>query len=482
MISSVYDLLPVLPEMFITLMIMVVMMADLFLGKRLPNIAYALTQLTLVVCMYLSVKVFNYQTEIIFNNSFIIDHVASILKVVIYATTFLALLYARDYVTESRLAAGEYYLLMLFVVLGMMVLVSAYSFITVFIGLELLSLPLYALIAMQRGSSICTEAAMKYFVLGSAASGFMLYGMSMLYGMTGSVGISEVMHALTTVSVEKEIVLALGLVFIVSAVAFKLGAVPFHMWIPDVYEGSPLSVTLIIASAVKLAAFALVVRLLINAMPSLVIQWQQVLMAIAILSMALGNLVAIVQTNIRRMLAYSSIAHIGYMMLGLVSGISIGFGAALFYVIVYAIMSLGAFGILVLLSQSGHDIQTVNDLRGLNARNPWLAFLMLLVMFSMAGVPPSVGFFAKIAVLEALVQVHLVWLAALALIFAIIGAYYYLRVVKVMYFDAPEHDAAITVTGHTKQLGISVNCLLVLILGILPTGLFQVCQLAFAGN
>jgi NADH-quinone oxidoreductase subunit N len=306
--------------------------------------------------------------------------------------------------------------------------------------------------------------------------------MSMLNGLTGSLNITEVTQALTTLGIEKQVILSLGLVFVIAAVAFKLGAVPFHMWIPDVYEGSPLSVTLVIASATKLAAFALVVRLLIDAMPAVIAQWQHVLMVIAIASMALGNLVAIVQTNIRRMLAYSSIAHIGYMTLGLVSGVSIGFGASLFYIIVYAIMALGAFGILVLLSQAGHDVQTVDDLRGLNAKNPWLAFLMLLVMFSMAGVPPSAGFFAKIAVLESLVRVHLVWLAALALIFAIVGAYYYLRVVKVMYFDAPETTTPITIEGYGQQLGISVNCLLVLILGILPVGLFQICQLAFAGN
>lgn len=471
--------IPALPEIFLSLMLVIVMMVELFGGRRFKNAAFGLTQLTLVGCTILTVHLFHHNTQIAFNNSFIVDHVACVLKVFIYSTTFLSLLYSYNFVRERGIDEGEYYLLVLFAVLGMMVLVSAYSFITLFIGLELLSLPLYALIAMQRNSAICSEAAMKYFVMGSIASGFLLYGMSMVYGVTSSLTIGDIAQIIPNLGSNQQAVLVLGLVFIVAAAAFKLGAVPFHMWIPDIYEGSPISVTLIIASASKLAAFALAVRLLIDALPAFTIEWQHVLMVIAILSMALGNIVAIVQTNIKRMLAYSSIAHIGYMSLGLVSGTASGYGSAMFYIIVYSIMSLGAFGVLALLSRGGYEIQSIDDLKGLNVRNSWLAFLMLLVMFSMAGIPPSAGFFAKIAVLESLVKVHLVWLAALALVFAIVGAYYYLRVVKTMYFDAPEENTAIVIDGVGKQLGISVNCLLVLALGILPTGLFQVCLASF---
>jgi NADH-quinone oxidoreductase subunit N len=478
---TVTQLIPAMPEIFITAMILIILLVDLFWGERLRNLTFMLTQLTLVICTFLSVNLFHYQTEIVFNNSFIIDHMGCVLKVFIYATTFLALLYSHNFIRQKGLAEGQYYLLTLFVVLGMMVLVSAYSFITLFLGLELLSLPLYAMIAMQRNSAECAEAALKYFVLGSTASAFLLFGMSMLYGATGSLTIPDVMQAIAASNNTQLTVLVLGLVFVIAAAAFKLGAVPFHMWIPDIYEGSPLPVTLIIASATKIAAFALAIRLLVDALPALTSQWQHILMVISILSMAIGNIVAIVQSNIRRMLAYSSIAHIGYMLLGLVSGIASGFGAAMFYTLVYAIMSLGAFGVLMLLSRTGFEVQSIDDLRGLNARNPWLAFLMLLVMFSMAGIPPSAGFFAKISVLVSLVHVHLVWLAALALIFAIIGAYYYLRVVKVMYFDAPEDHTMVVIDGFGKQLGISVNCLMVLALGIIPTGLFQVCLAAFAG-
>lgn len=473
------NVIPALPEIFLTIMLVIVMMVELFGGRRFKYAAFGLTQLTLVGCTLLTIQLFHHDTQIAFNNSFIVDHVACVLKVFIYSTTFLSLLYSYNFVRERGIDEGEYYLLVLFAVLGMMVLVSAYSFITLFIGLELLSLPLYALIAMQRNSSICSEAAMKYFVMGSIASGFLLYGMSMVYGATSSLTIGDIAQIIPNLGASQQAVLVLGLVFIVAAVAFKLGAVPFHMWIPDIYEGSPISVTLIIASASKLAAFGLAVRLLVDALPAFTIEWQHVLMVIAILSMALGNIVAIVQTNIKRMLAYSSIAHIGYMSLGFVSGTASGYGSAMFYIIVYSIMSLGAFGVLALLSRGGYEIQTVEDLRGLNVRNSWLAFLMLLVMFSMAGIPPSAGFFAKIAVLESLVKVHLVWLAALALVFAIVGAYYYLRVVKTMYFDAPEDTSPVVIDGAGKQLGISVNCLLVLALGILPTGLFQVCLASF---
>ena len=477
---AIPQLISAIPEFVMSGMIFVILLADLFVSHRFRHLVFNLTQLTLVACAVLTLIVFHHETVITFNSSFIVDQIATILKLFIYGLTFLCLLYSQTLIaSKDEEQVGAHYILILFSVLGMMVLISAYSFITLFLGLELLSLPLYALIAMNKSSPYSAEAALKYFVLGATASALLLFGMSIIYGLTGQLTLGGIAQATTLLAFGQQSLLILGLIFITGAVAFKLGAVPFHMWIPDVYEGTELSVTLIIATGVKVAAFALLVRLLVEALPAATLQWTHLCMALAILSMSIGNIAAIIQTNIRRMLAYSSMAHMGYLLLGFVSGTEAGFGAAMFYMLVYAIMSLGAFAVLTLMSRAGAEVNTIHDLRGLNTRHPWLAFLMLIIMFSMAGIPPSAGFFAKIAVLMSLVHVHLVWLAALALLFAVMGAYYYLRVVKTMYFDLPDNQTPIVIDGMSKQIAITVNGLFIVVLGVLPVGLFHLCELAF---
>lgn len=479
MLFQAPNFIPALPEIFLFVMTMVVLLVELFQNCKYKSLGYYLTQLTLIGALVLAINTYQFQTVITFHGNYIIDHAACVLKIFVYAMTFFVLLYSRQYIDSCQFPKTEYHVLTLIIVLGMSVLISAYSFITVYLGLELLSLPLYAMIAFKRESATCSEAAMKYFIMGAIASGMLLYGISMLYGMTDSLVISNVVQKVATADLSTNLVMLFGLVFVIAGVMFKLGAVPFHMWVPDVYDGAPNSVTLFLASAIKLVGFALAMRLLIDTLNIFHPSWQHVIIAISVLSMALGNLVAIVQTNIKRMLAYSSIAHMGYMLLGFISGTSFGYGAAMFYMIAYAIMSLGAFGLITLLSNSEYEITDIRDLKGLNSRNAWLAFLMLLVMFSMAGIPPSVGFFAKIAVLESVIGVHLVWLAAVALIFAIVGAYYYIRVVKTMYFDEPDETSPLVLRGSVNNIALGVNCLAVLVLGILPTGLMNLCIHAF---
>ena len=364
------------------------------------------------------------------------DMLSTVLKVFIFLISFIAFLYSRDYLRSRELFRGEYFVLGLFAVLGMMVMVSAHSFLTIYLGLELLSLSLYALVALQRDSNTAVEAAMKYFVLGALASGMLLYGMSMLYGATASLDIAKVSAAIAQAS-SHDIVLVLGLVFVIVGLAFKLGAVPFHMWIPDVYHGAPTSVTLFIGTVPKIAAFALLIRLLAEGLGGLHGDWQGMLIILAVLSMAIGNVLAIAQANLKRMLAYSTISHVGFLLLGVLAGTPSGYAASMFYVLVYALMALGGFGMILLLSRAGFEADRLEDFRGLNERSPWLAFMMLILMFSMAGVPPTLGFFAKFYVLQEIVNVGLVWLAVVGVAFSIIGAFYYIRIVKLMYFDRP---------------------------------------------
>jgi NADH-quinone oxidoreductase subunit N len=388
----------------------------------------------------------------------------------------MMLVYSRAYLTLRGLFSGEFLALTLFATLGMMVMISANHFLTLYLGLELLSLSLYAMVALQRDSAIATEAAMKYFILGALASGLLLYGMSMLYGATGSLELGVVSNAIQSGGTNKTL-LVFGLVFVVSGLAFKLGAVPFHMWVPDVYQGAPTAMTMFIGTAPKLAAFAFVARILIEGLQPLVQHWSGMLIILAIASMALGNLTAIAQTNLKRMFAYSTIAHMGFLLLGLLSGGIEGYGASMFYAIVYVLMSLGSFGMIMLLSRLGFEADTLNDFKGLNQRSPWLAFMMLLLMFSMAGVPPTVGFYAKFSVLNAVVQSGHIWLAVVAVLFSLIGAFYYLRIVKLMYFDAPESNSPISL-GQDTALLISMNGLGVLLLGLLPGALMSVCAVA----
>jgi len=340
-------------------------------------------------------------------------------------------------------------------------------------GLEILSLSLYAMVALQRDSAIATEAAMKYFILGALASGMLLYGMSMLYGATGSLEVNAVSAAITQ-GVPNTALLAFGLAFIVAGLAFKLGAVPFHMWVPDVYHGAPTAMTMLIGTAPKLAAFAFLMRILAEGLQPLLNHWSGMLAILAVLSMALGNVAAIAQTNIKRMFAYSTIAHMGFLLLGVLSGTLDGYSSAMFYAVIYVLMSLGGFGMIMLLSRAGFEADSLDDFKGLNQRSPWLAFIMLLLMFSMAGVPPTVGFYAKFSVLQAAVNAGHIPLVVMAVLFSLIGAFYYLRIVKLMYFDAPESHAPIAMAPDSSLL-ISFNGIAVLLLGILPGNLMLVC-------
>jgi NADH-quinone oxidoreductase subunit N len=355
-------------------------------------------------------------------------------------------------------------------------MVSGQNMLTLYVGLELLSLSLYALVALDRDNARATEAAMKYFVLGALASGMLLYGMSMIYGMTGSLNISDINNALMN-GVSIHSVLILGLVFIVAGLAFKLGAVPFQMWVPDVYEGSPTAVTMLISSVPKLAAFAFIIRMLVQALPTLAVDWQQMLMIMAVLSIIIGNVTAIAQTNIKRMLAYSTISHVGFVLFGLMSASINGFVSALFYVASYVIMTLAGFGIILLLSRKGFEAEKLSDLKGLNQRSPWHAFLMLIVMFSMAGVPPTLGFYAKFTVLQAALQAGYLWLVVFAVLMAVVGAYYYLRVIKLMYFDEPEDHHPIE-APLDMRIVLSVNAVALLVVGLMPQGLMTLCWYA----
>ncbi len=402
-----------------------------------------------------------------------------LLKLCIYLASAAVFLYSRDYLRRRDLFKGEYYVLGLFGVLGMMIMVSAHSLLSVYLGLEMLSLSLYALVAIDRDSPVASEAAMKYFVLGSLASGMLLYGISMVYGATGSIDIQLLADAVAKQGLGNP-VLVFGLVFLVVGLSFKLGAVPFHMWVPDVYQGAPTSVTLYIGSAPKLAAFALVMRILVDGLGTLQADWQQMLIILAMLSMMLGNLVAIAQSNIKRMLAYSTISHVGFLLLGILAGTPEGYAAAMFYTIVYVLMAVGAFGVLLVLSRTGFEAENIDDFKGLNDRNPWLAFLMMVIMMSMAGVPFMVGFYAKWMVLQSIVDIGLVWLAILGVLFSVIGAFYYLRVVKCLYFDKPEDNTPIEMSRDTEVV-ISANGLLLVVLGLYPTALMSLCSTALLG-
>ena len=388
-------------------------------------------------------------------------------------------LYSRDYIKARDINKGEYYVLGLFGMLGMMIMVSAHSLLTIYLGLELLSLSLYALVAFQRDNSVAAEAAMKYFVLGAIASGMLLYGMSMLYGVTHSLDIGTISSYIAGQK-DQSMVLSFGLVFVVVGLAFKLGAVPFHMWLPDVYHGAPTSVTLYIGTAPKIAAFAMTIRLLVDGMQGLSADWQQMFMVLAVLSLAIGNVVAIAQTNIKRMLAYSTISHVGFLVLGILAATREGYIASMFYTVTYAIMALGAFGLIIVLSRKGYESDSLDDFKGLSERSPWLAFLMLIIMFSMAGVPPTVGFYAKLMVLEAVLNVKMLWIAIVAVLFSVIGAFYYLRIIKLMYFDKPADDAGEIKASFDTRVIVSSNGILVLLLGLFPGGLIALCQLAFA--
>lgn len=470
-----------LPEMFLLGMACFILMADVFLAERYRIATFFLVQLTLIAAFVLTLPQFRdySQPVITFSGNYVVDKLAVLTKLFVYLFSFFAFAYAREYITTRKMARSEYYILGLFAVLGMSIMASAYSFLTIYLGLELLSISLYVMVAMHKEVEPAVEAAMKYFVLGALASGMLLYGISLLYGVTASIELNAVAEALQS---QHNIVPIVALMFVLGGLVFKFGAVPFHMWVPDVYQGAPTPSTLFIASAPKVAAFAVTVRILVQSMPSLQVDWSHVLIVIAILSMFFGNLLAIAQANLKRMLAYSSIAHIGYTLLGILAGpnSATGYSAAMFYISTYVLVAAGAFAIIIIMSNGGVDFDKLEDYRGLNARNPWLAFMMLLLLFSMAGVPPTVGFFAKLGLLQALVQANLVWLAVLALVFALIGAYYYLRVVMLMYFEEPTESAANTpiVISSDMLVAISLNGAAALVLGLLPSFFIDLCRIS----
>jgi NADH-quinone oxidoreductase subunit N len=499
------NLAPAYPETFLLVAASVILLVDLMLPDRLRHVTYALSQLTILVCALLTVGTFNaaeQQSIYTFSNMFVADRMAVVLKLFTYIAVAGCFVYSRVYLEQRGMFQGEFFVLALFAMLGMMVMISSNHFLTLYLGLELLSLCLYAMVALNRDSATSTEAAMKYFVLGALASGLLLYGMSMLYGATGSLEIRQVSDTIASGG-GNATVLVFGLVFVVAGLAFKIGVVPFHMWLPDVYHGAPNAMTLFIGSAPKIAAFAMAIRLLVNGLLPLAEHWQQMLALMAVLSFAIGNLAAIAQTNYKRMLAYSTISHMGFMLLGLLSGIAIGTGApapanvpaielyeklleanrttaqdaysaAMFYTVTYVIISLGALGMTLVMSRAGFEAEELSDFKGLNQRHPWLAFLTLIFMFALAGVPPTVGFYAKLAVLQAAVSAGHVTLAVIAVVFSLIGAFYYLRVVKLMYFDEPEERAALKPALDIRTL-VTINGLAVLLLGILPQGLMELC-------
>jgi NADH-quinone oxidoreductase subunit N len=486
------NLIPVYPEIFLMIASCAILMVDLFLSDAKRHITYLLSLATLAVLTAMSLADFNSgTTAYAFNNSFVSDPMSSLLKVFSYIAVALTLVYSRQYATDRGMVGGgylggEFYVLALFSLLGQMVMISGNNFLIIYLGLELMSLSLYALVALRRNSSVSTEAAMKYFILGALSSGFLLYGISMLYGATGSLDLHEVAKMASSVTVNKT-VLVFGLVFVVAGLAFKLGVAPFHMWVPDVYQGAPTAVTLLLGGAPKLAAFAICIRVLVEGLMPLAIDWQQMLLVLAIGSMVVGNVTAIAQTNLKRMLAYSTIAQMGFVLLGLLSGVSNGnvnlgsaanaYSSAMFYSIAYVLTTLATFGLIMLLARSGYEAENLDDFKGLNQRSPWFAFIMLIMMFSLTGIPPTVGFYAKLSVLQAVLSTGHVWLAVVSVLLSLIGAFYYLRVVKVMYFDEPIDTAKIA-PSKDMSVALSLNGVAVLALGILPGPLMAACAVA----
>ena len=461
------------PEIVLAASICVVLLVDVFLRPGQRQYTYLLSMFALIAAAAASIFATVQQPAVAFSGSFVIDPAGGVLKLVAYFIVALVFLYSRNYLEEQDLFRGEFFILSLFGLLGIMVMISAGNMLTMYLGLELLSLALYALVAFNRDSAVSAESAMKYFVLGAIASGTLLYGISLLYGVTGTLDLSALGVALLGEQ-GASLPAALGLVFIVVGVAFKFGAVPFNMWLPDVYEGAPTPVTLFIGSVPKIAAFALAWRVLIEGLGTMQASWQGMLIVLCVLSLLLGNIVAIAQTNLKRMLAYSTISHVGFVLMGFISGSEEGVEAAMFYTISYALMAAAGFGMLIVLSRRGFEAEKLEDFRGLNQRSPWFALMMLLIMFSMAGVPPLVGFYAKLTVLSALVDAGLVWLAIFGVVLAVIGAFYYLRVIWYIYFSDAADETPLR-SALDLKLVLSVNCLLLLLLGIFPALLLDLC-------
>jgi NADH-quinone oxidoreductase subunit N len=478
-----------LPEIFLLSMACVITLVDLWVKSKDRTLTYLLTLATLLaVALMHAMNASTGQTVYGFGQMVVSDAMGNWLKCIAALSVLVTLIYSRPYASQRKmLEGGELFLLSMFSLLGMSVMISGNNFLVIYLGLELLTLSSYALVALRRDNGNATEAAMKYFVLGALASGFLLYGLSMIYGATGSLELSGVFQAISSGHIRHQ-VLVLGVVFVVCGIAFKLGAAPFHMWVPDIYQGAPTAVTLMIAAAPKLAAFAMMMRLLVDGMLPLAIDWQQMMMVLAVLSLLIGNLSAIAQTNLKRMLAFSTIAQMGFVLIGMLSGVNQGntlsaanaYSSAMFYMITYVITTLGVFGVILLLAREGFESEEISDLAGLNQRSPLFAGVMAMCLFSLAGVPPLVGFFAKLSVLQALLaseQISALVLAVFAVMMSLVGAFYYLRVIKVMYFDPPLTVTTVSADRHVKAV-LAVNGGLVLVLGVLPGGLMSLCAVA----
>jgi NADH-quinone oxidoreductase subunit N len=474
-----YNFALAIPEIWVLSMVALTLLAGLFLSRKIPSITYILTQVTLVGSMLLSIAQLVEPAAITFNGLYMMDNVGNWLKIFIDISAFGSFYYARNYIHERNIPESEYYLLGLLSVLGMMILCSAHSLLMIYLGLETFALPIYAMIALRREMENALEAAIKYFIMGAIASGMLLYGMSMVYGATGSLDFTHILNKIAASGGAHQLMLSFALVFLIAGIGFKLASVPFHMWAPDVYAGSPTSVTLFLSTVPELAAMGMTIRLLLFALPGMFAQWQPLLIVLAVLSIGASSIIAMVQTNIKRLLAYSAIGHMGYALFGLIAGTPEGYAFSLFYILMYVLMGLGSFGLITLMSQQGIEIESIEDFKGLNARNSWLAFLMMLVMLSLAGVPPMVGFFAKLFVLKALVDVHMTGLAIFGLVMAVISAFYYIKIIKVMYFDTPSLTAGKIVITKGARAMLSINVLALLFLGIFPTGLIQACLSAF---
>jgi NADH-quinone oxidoreductase subunit N len=464
------------PEIFLSLAACAILMLDLLLSDAqrhwtgVLSVAALLVSAVLILIQPVSTRV------VALGGLFELDRMAQVLKIVTLLTVAVVFVYSTDYLQRRAILKGEYYVLGLFATLGGMVLISAGSLITLYLGLELMSLCLYAMVAFDRESGIAAESAIKYFVLGSMASGTLLYGMSIVYGVTGSLELAAIATVVHN-GFSDNVGLIFGIAFLIVGIGFKLGAVPFHMWIPDVYEGSPTCVTVFIGTASKLAAFALAMRLLPEALAGSQADWSQMLVVLSVLSIAIGNVVAVAQTNLKRMLAYSTISHVGFILLGILSGTAQGYQAAMFYMISYVVVASGAFGMILLLARQGFEADKLVDFKGLNARSPWFAGMMAILMFSLAGLPPFVGFWAKLGVIQAVLNVNFTWLAVVAVLFSVVGAFYYLRIVKLMYFDDPT-DSTVLGGSVLMRTVLSANALLVFGLGVAPAALIALCQRA----
>ncbi len=470
---TLHSLAPAVPEIYLAAAICFVLLFEAFVGVKRQGATGTLTLLVLAIGAALTVAFANVSHRtVLFDGSYVADPLAFVLKLAGFLAVAVALLYSRAYLRNREILKGEYYVLALTALLGIFVLISANSLLTVYLGVELLALSAYAMVAFDRDSGIAAEAAMKYFVLGAIASGMLLFGMSIVYGLTGTLNLDRIAVALT---LPGNLGVVLAVTFIVVAVAFKFGAVPFHMWLPDVYDGAPTSVTLFIGTAPKIAYFALALRLLAHGLAGVTLDWTRMLMPIAVLTLVVGNVVAIAQTNIKRMLAYSTIAHVGFILLGFVAGTENGYAAALYYVLVYVLVTLGTFGVVVLASRKGFEADQLADYKGLYRRDPLLALAMAMLMFSTAGVPPFVGFWAKLRIIQALWETSHLWLVIIAVVMSVVGAFYYLRVIKLMYFDEAPETLPPTERSFGVRFALGVNAAAVLVLGVLPAPLLDLC-------